>query len=277
MIKIYLSFLRMAISDMFSSSFLFSVAIIIILIGGIFAYVSYRMGEQDHKLTSMVNLVSILAQDLQFVKSKVNSLQNNSDTTNNLQYPSDIMGGQNPSELISVSDGENDNDNDNEDEDVEEDVDDDSSVNDDDDDDVKEHIKLLNLSLANEDVQNDSPIEDLVTDFEEVNNHHKEDIKTIHLETSINFEETEIPMPLETEQTHLNSSGDDFLDLTNGGFDLKNVTINDLGDIDDLHASKSEYKKMSLNKLREVIVNKGVVVDASKLKKNEILKMLGDE
>ena len=84
-------------------------------------------------------------------------------------------------------------------------------------------------------------------------------------------------MPLETEQTHLNSSGDDFLDLTNGGFDLKNVTINDLGDIDDLHASKSEYKKMSLNKLREVIVNKGVVVDASKLKKNEILKMLGDE
>ena len=103
------------------------------------------------------------------------------------------------------------------------------SVNDDDDDDVKEHIKLLNLSLANEDVQNDSPIEDLVTDFEEVNNHHKEDIKTIHLETSINFEETEIPMPLETEQTHLNSSGDDFLDLTNGGFDLKNVTINETG------------------------------------------------
>ncbi len=34
---------------------------------------------------------------------------------------------------------------------------------------------------------------------------------------------------------------------------------------------------MSLNKLREVVVGKGVVSDASKLKKNDILKMLGDE
>ena len=61
----------MGIFDLFSTSFLFSIAIIIILIGGIFAYVSYRMSEQDHKLTSMVNLVSILAQDLRFVKSKL--------------------------------------------------------------------------------------------------------------------------------------------------------------------------------------------------------------
>ena len=274
----------MAISDIFSSSFLFSVAIIIILIGGIFAYVSYRMGEQDHKLTSMVNLVSILAQDLQFVKSKVNTLQNNSDTTNNLQYSSEMMGGQNPSDLISVSDGENEIDNDDEDDDDDDDDDEDKSdqdntVNEDDDEDddedecvevSQEHIKLLNLSLANEDVQNDSPIEDLVGDFEELDNHNKEDIKTIHLETPINFEETEIPMPSETDQHNFKVSSDELLGL-------KNVTITDIGDIDDLHSSKTDYKKMSLNKLREVIVNKGVVVDASKLKKNEILKMLGDE
>ena len=37
---------------------------------------------------------------------------------------------------------------------------------------------------------------------------------------------------------------------------------------------QSSYKKMSINKLREVIVSKGVVSDASKLKKSEILKML---
>jgi len=34
---------------------------------------------------------------------------------------------------------------------------------------------------------------------------------------------------------------------------------------------------MTINKLREVIVSKGLVLDASKLKKNEILKMLGFE
>ena len=34
---------------------------------------------------------------------------------------------------------------------------------------------------------------------------------------------------------------------------------------------------MSLNKLREVIISKGFVSDASKLKKQEIIKLLGDE
>jgi hypothetical protein len=40
---------------------------------------------------------------------------------------------------------------------------------------------------------------------------------------------------------------------------------------------KVDYKKMSINKLREVAVEKGIVVDASKLKKNDILKLLGAE
>ena len=40
---------------------------------------------------------------------------------------------------------------------------------------------------------------------------------------------------------------------------------------------KGEYKKLSLSKLREVVVEKGLIIDSSKLKKNELLKMLGDE
>ena len=60
---------------------------------------------------------------------------------------------------------------------------------------------------------------------------------------------------------------------------LKNVLITDfeesLGEVDESHVLK--YKKMSLNKLREVAVSKGVVVDASKLKKPDILKLLGDD
>ena len=100
MIKIYYSILRMAIGDLFSTSFLFSIAIIIILIGGLFAYVSYRMAEQDHKLTSMVNLVSILAQDLQVVRTNVISLHKQE--TPKVEYSSQMMGG--ASDLIIVSD-----------------------------------------------------------------------------------------------------------------------------------------------------------------------------
>jgi hypothetical protein len=61
----------MAFNDLLSTSFLFSVAIIIILIGGIFAYVSYRMSEQDHKITSMVGLISTMAEELHFFRSKL--------------------------------------------------------------------------------------------------------------------------------------------------------------------------------------------------------------
>ena len=273
----------MAISDLFSTSFLFSIAIIIILIGGIFAYVSYRMAEQDHKLTTMVNLVSILAQDLHVVRSKVVSMQQQDNP--NVEYPSQMMGGQSTSDLISVSD---DGDEEEEEEDIDDNTTDEeesySSEDDNNDDeeeleDSQEQIKLLNLTLANEDVENDSPIEELNCDFEELDTPHKEDIKTIHLETPITFEETEIPEPLEaeSESTDVKISSEDINFITNGSYALKNVTITDLGESEDLHASKSEYKKMSLTKLREVAVSKGVVADASKLKKNEILKMLGDE
>jgi hypothetical protein len=287
MIKIYYSFLIMAISDLFSTSFLFSIAIIIILIGGIFAYVSYRMAEQDHKLTSMVSLVSILAQDLRSVKHKLDLLGQDSDCQN-IQYPSEIIGGQGPSDLISVSDGgdeytdeeyDDDDDNTTDEEDFyvsEEDVEDEEIG------DSQEHIKLLNLTLVNEDAENNSPIEDLNCDFynevKELDTPHNEHIKTIHLETSINFEETDVSLPLETEQNDTQISGEEDINfMTNGGYDLKNITITDLGESEDLHAAKSEYKKMSINKLREVVVSKGVVADASKLKKNEILKLLGDE
>ena len=284
----------MVISDLFSTSFLFSIAIVVILLGGIFAYTSYRMAEQDHKLTSMVNLVSILAQDLQFVKSKLVSLKDTS-TIYTEKYPNEMIAGQRQTDLISVSDGEddenyndddtNDNDtNDNDTNDNDENYNDDDDTNDNDStrdnddlsynsddeeqlEDSHEQIKLLNLTLTNDNIDNYSQIEG---NIEELDALHKEDIKTIHIETPIIFEETEITIPLEFEQTDLQVAVDDVLNL-------KNVIIDDLGEVEDIHSSKSDYKKMSLNKLRDLVVSKNVVADASKLKKNDILKLLGDE
>ena len=45
-----------------------------------------------------------------------------------------------------------------------------------------------------------------------------------------------------------------------------------------LEETKSEsmdYKKMALPKLRSVVTEKGLISDASKLKKNELLNLLG--
>jgi len=270
----------MAISDIFSSSFLFSIGIIIILIGGIFAYVSYRMGEQDHKLNSMIALISTMAEESRFFRSKIATLQQKIDSSDlpdvdKIQYASQIMGGQ---QLIDVSDDEDEDEyededededeNENEDENEDEDVEDNDSKQlekdideSDNDDDNNDAIKLLNLSFAND--NNIDEINDVldIEQFSEL----KEEIKTVHLENPIVLEDTE----------DIELKEHEFAEALNEDMSfLKNVSITNLGEED---TNKPDYKKMSLNKLRDIVVSKGLVIDASKFKKNDLLKLLDDE
>jgi hypothetical protein len=263
----------MAITDIFSSSFLFSVAIIIILIGGLFAFINYRMAEQDHKLNSMIGLVSSMANETQFFRSKIHSLQEkletSSDQTHTIKLnPEDlgVIGGANTKNLINVSDDEDyeDEDEDSEEdseEDSDDEEDDDEEVEDDDDEEDEEHeeqeIQAIDIS------NNTSETIKVITLMEEIPNGEN---KSIHLENdenglliSNNFIE------------ELNMTDDNNNNL------LSSISINDLGEIEDQHSSKNEYKKLPLNKLREIVVSKGLTTDASKLKKNEILKLLGEE
>jgi len=291
----------MTISDFFNTSFLFSVALIIILTGCVFVYINYKMAEQDHKLSSMVNLVSVLAQDLQFVKNRINVSQYVD--PNILQYQSQMIGGENNSGLISVSDGEDEDlDEEDDDEDLDEEDDDEDlneeELNEDEEDEdnnnienTQEHIKLLNLSLANDDVEHNLHIEEINT--EELNTNDSSnmvDIKTIHIDNvnndnvnNDNVNNDNVNNNNETDfEENENSTSFEYKQLeqtyTDGELNfLKNVSITDLGDIQDFLTTKPEYKKFSINKLREVVVNKGIVADASKLKKHEILKLLGDD
>ena len=242
----------MAINEIFSASFLFSIAIIIILIGGIFAYVSYRMGEQDHKLNSMIGLITTIAEEMQFFRSKLQRLQSivepKSDipVVDQIQYASQLGGTQ---DLIDVSDD------DVSDDDVSVD---DVSVDDVSDDDDKENneIKMLNLSLANDDVLTDT------IDVEQLSS----ETKTIHLE---------LEQPIELDEVDV---GSEFLDNVVKD-NLKNISIEtstsnvEFNDLEE-ELSKTDYKKLTINKLRELVVSKGLIADASKLKKQEALKLL---
>jgi hypothetical protein len=284
----------MAISDILSTSFLFSIAIIIILIGGVFAYVSYRMGEQDHKLNSMIGLVSTMAEESQFFRSKLNMLQQKLSTqdlpvVDQVQYASQMMvGGQD--ELINVSDEEgsdDDSDDESEDEDLEdedlededlededlededlEDEDLDEDLDEDSEEDRGEYIKRLNLTLAID----ESPVKIAYEEIDEDNNSFKETNNLVFddVQDLTDFEST-------LEETDIQLLAEDTKDDDNF---LKNVSITGLDNgilsLEEIGANKNDYKKMSLNKLREVVVSKGVTSDASKLKKNEILKLLGD-
>ena len=274
----------MTITDLFSTSFLFSIAIILILIGGIFMYVSYRIGEQDHKLNSMIGLVSTMAEESQFFRSRLNLLQQKMATPDlpeveKIQYASQMMGGT-QDELIDVSDNdeddeddeaddddenddEDDEDEDEEDEDEDEDEDDDDEDNEDDED----NIKRINLNLEDEYLNAQIPYEEIDTDSE-------------------SYKETNNLVFNNTKDLEDLESSNELIDIINqlkeDEPDVKSILITDLGeDITNLpeldNNYKTDYKKMTINKLRDTVVSKGIIADASKLKKHEILKLLGDE
>ena len=73
-------------------------------------------------------------------------------------------------------------------------------------------------------------------------------------------------------------SEEDFNDnlVEDNTFLKTNVNLNgDLEITGDNH--KTDYKKLTINKLKEIVVSKGITNDVSKLKKNDLLKLLEDE
>ena len=186
----------MAISELFSASFLFSIAIIIILIGGIFAYVSYRMSEQDHKLNSMLGLISAMAEESQFFRSKLNMLQQQNNQyqeqleqkqsipiIDKIQYASQMMGGELSSNLINVSDDESNsdiNDDDDNDDDESNSNESNSDINDDDDDDDESNSDESNSDESNSDDSLNENEKDK-NDYENENENENKNIKILEL------------------------------------------------------------------------------------------------
>ena len=254
----------MAITELFSTSFLFSISIIVLLIGLVLVYVSYRMGEQDHKLNSMIGLVSTMAEESQFFRNKLNVLQQQISVPTNIEYPSQIM---RHDDLIHVSDEEEEDEEDIDEEDIdEEDIDEDSEEDNDDseedNDDSDDEQPNHKINFSNEDIELNKDVEEL----------SQNEIKTVHLEEPIEFNIDDINLSNEDINEIDNGNGNDNKDNNDNMLFLKTISLDNLGELADVN--KQDYKKMSLNKLREVIINKGLVQDASKLKKNEILKLL---
>lgn len=259
------------ISEIFSTSFLFSVAIIIIAVGGLFAYFNYRLSEHNHKMQAMMGLVSTMAEEMQYFRSKIHSnpmTTNNTDTTH---IVSNFLGGSNTEDdLIEVSDSEIEED-DEEAEDSEA-----ESLDDDLEEDLEEDLEDDLEEDLEEDLEDDlSEVESLDEDLEETD----KKIITIDIDLGATNEMMSFDSE-EIEDTNTNSTNTNDLNLSNLedlDVSLKSIAIDmDISNIS-INKEKDDYKKMSLNKLRDLVCEKGLVKDASKLKKNELLKLLGAE
>ena len=261
----------MAITDLFSTSFMFSLLIIIVLLGVLYAYFNYKLSEQDHKITSMFGLVRSMADEMSYLR-KVNNINGNKEEPINLEYATQLLSNEDKLELISVSDNGKSDDDDSEYSEDDSEYSEDSNINgehsDDDDENHNDNDNFDN-NVTDNYLHTNLKLEEL-----ELSN----EIKTIHLEENIdlnnNFNNIDLNFTTVTEQDeeelvdpHKINIFEEIQQQGNMNMNMNNIEF----------GVKQDLRKLSLNKLREIIVEKGLTVDASKLKKNDILKMLDAE
>ena len=248
----------MSLSDIFTPSVVISLAISLLLIGLLGLYVNNKMNEQNHKLNTMFDLVSTLANELQMVRSQAplgmgspsigggggrvyekpevgstNHLVNMIDVSDDSDSGGDESDGETDEGAESGSDGDSEGEGDGDDEgsDGESDGDDEES---DGDSDEGEHDARSDKAIVVSESLDDALFEELAN------------LDDIVLGQS-NVERVKTP---ETTTTPAATSN------------VKNLNV------------VFDYKKASLSKLREIVEQKGLSSDTSKLKKQELLKML---
>lgn len=254
----------MGIVDVFfTPSILITLAVCLILISVLGLYFIQKINQQNHKINTMVDLVSTLSEQMGVMRG----LQNHGGAVGQMNSmpveTPDLTSGAIPTvglsqqedlhtvSMIHVSDGEDDDskveydddeeeDSDDEDEDSEEDGEEDSeeeeSEDEEEDSDDEEEIEEVQSSIQ--------PAPQVLTGAV------KEEVLEIP-DLTIDDDEDEKPLKLENENDPESK--------------IKSLDV------------VMDYKKASLTKLRDLVQSKGLVTDASKMKKSDILKVLDSE
>ena len=281
-----------ALSELFTPTFLMFLGILLLVVALVVVYFESKMRDQNHKIASMLSLVSTLAEDMNGVKMGLNQvamhqmgghqmgqLDQMAQTgiqSQPLENSNKSLYLQEANNLIAVSD-----DDDSEEDDEDESVIDDSgsdidaaSLSDDEDDESSDEdeqlVKVLRLNIPapgnNEDMgfngaEELGDLDDLMDEALSVSSDDSSEYQLdIQASDFISAEEIK-------DETHLNISASD----------LKTINIS-LEEGGGEHGVESvDYKKLPLPKLRNIVTEKGLAADAAKMKKNELLKLLESE
>ncbi len=257
-----------SLTDLFNPTFLMFLGILVLVVALLVVYFETKFREQNHKISSMLSLVSSLAEEVNGSKMFIHQLTMNRQPPN----PQFFQQQQQPDlekrivqndNLILVSDDEEDSDADDSDSDAASEVSIDESVDDDDDDsdnsviELGEHsndVKVLKLNISD---NNESDVDEASLD-------EMDDLSVASLEEMDDLDDSSTSSVSIKEEKNDNIKS----------MDLKSINIT-------LEETKPEqpldYRKMALPKLRSVVAEKGLSSDSSKLKKNELLKLLGVE
>ena len=261
-----------SLADLFSPTFLMFLGILVLVVALLVVYFESKMRDQNHKIASMLSLVSTLAEDMNGVKMGLNQLaviRMGGSFPENFEQPleNQRVPFKQESKLIEVSDDEDDDDEEDDDIDEEIDIDEDDDIDEEidteyEDDDESNHdvVKVLKMNMTvGDDFENLSENNNLELDNLDDELSEVQSLSSKSSKLNDKLEETVYGVTL---QEPLNITSD-----------LKTISIN----LEDPHQDSLDYKKQSLPKLRSIVSEKGLAPDASKLKKNELLKLLGAE
>jgi hypothetical protein len=223
--------------------------IMVLIVAVLVVYFESKSREQNHKIASMFSIVSTLAEDMNQMKFAVGHIANHGLNGPTLEENIRPFSMQEGGKLIEVSDDESD-DSESDNDSVADDDSDNDSVNDhESDSDDEEHPEVKVLKISNDQEQDEHEVDELD-------------------DSSSSSDEDVFDAELVEEEPTLES---EVVESVSG---MKTISI----DLEDNESEESvDYKKLSLQKLKSVVVEKGLVVDASKLKKPELLKLLGIE
>jgi len=287
------------LSELFNPSFLIFLGILILVISLLFVYFESQSRAQNHKIASMLSLVSSLAEEINGVKihmsflslhgggSQNASISQNNQQKMNLENQTMIL----KNNLINVSDDEGESDDEEESDDQgsddeEEGSDDEEEGSDDleeDSDDEEKsvinidesnNIKILKINIGNDNDDDEDDQEEL-EELEELDDLDDfDENKSSTSEESLSKDnQNSIEKILIVDH---DSNLQEIEQLSSSLLDLKTINISSLEE-SPKELEKIDYKKLPIGKLKSIVVEKGLVTDSSKLKKNELLKLLEDE
>ena len=280
-----------SLTDLFNPSFLMFLGILVLVVALLVVYFESKMRDQNHKIASMLSLVSTLAEDMNGVKMGLNHLamtrvgggmmppfQQPLEQNINTPFRSNQQ-----NKLIEVSDDEDDDSENNESEfdDEESEIASDDDEDEDEDSESVNDVKILKLNVNNEENDIDETEnldleenmsfgefepEDLLSETQSVSSESSK--------LSSNYVGEILSLKYDNEDSE-NKKNNDEQHLQISASDLKTININ----LEDSEQENIDYKKLQLNKLRSIVVEKNLCSnsDASKLKKQELLKLLGCE
>ena len=264
-----------SLTDLFNPTFLMFLGILVLVVALLVVYFESKMRDQNHKIASMLSLVSTLAEDMNGVKMGLNHLAMTRvggsmmpPFQQPLEQQNNPFHSNQENKLIEVSDDESSEDEDDEGKIETSDDSEDNESDSESDNGFVNDIKILKINVTNEnndiDETENLDLEETVSfgDFEPEDDLSEDELQELSEEyteeiLNLQYDET-------TEETKFISSSD-----------LKTININ----LEESQTENFDFKKLSLPKLRSVVIEKGLAsnLDANKFKKQELLKLLGAE